>query len=332
MHKRERLERTLTGEPVDRPAVTLWRRFPGDDQRAADLAYSALEFQQRFDWDVLVIACAETTFVTDHGLADAWAGAPDGTRGVVKTPIVRSLDWTTLRPLDPARGALARHLDAIRFIAEGAGGDVPVVPVLPSPLHMAALMSRDWLMHARTQPDRLHSALNTFTDTLLRIVEALKRLPNIDGIYLRVAPGSYGVMTEDEYTRFGLAYDSRVIEAYSPRWWLSVIGWPAPMPILRPMLSQPVSGFHWADQDGEPSLGTARALTERALWGGLSAEAHLVQGTPLMVGDAVRDAVGKTNGRRLIVTASDGVPLTAPLSNLRAVRAAVERAQAGGTP
>ena len=38
MTRRERLLATFAGEPVDRPAVALWRHFPGDDQRPADLA------------------------------------------------------------------------------------------------------------------------------------------------------------------------------------------------------------------------------------------------------------------------------------------------------
>ena len=40
MNKRERLEATVAGEPVDRVAVALWRHWPGDDQRAEDLARS----------------------------------------------------------------------------------------------------------------------------------------------------------------------------------------------------------------------------------------------------------------------------------------------------
>ena len=40
MTKRERLSATINGQEVDRIAVALWRHFPGDDQRPADLAQS----------------------------------------------------------------------------------------------------------------------------------------------------------------------------------------------------------------------------------------------------------------------------------------------------
>ena len=46
MTRRERLAATVAGEPVDRIAVALWRHFPGDDQRPADLAAATLMWQQ----------------------------------------------------------------------------------------------------------------------------------------------------------------------------------------------------------------------------------------------------------------------------------------------
>ena len=42
MDKRQRLEATFAGQPVDRPAVALWRHWPGDDQHAEDLARATL--------------------------------------------------------------------------------------------------------------------------------------------------------------------------------------------------------------------------------------------------------------------------------------------------
>ncbi len=47
MNKRERLEKTFAGEATDRVPVALWRHWPGDDQRAADLAQSCVSFPER---------------------------------------------------------------------------------------------------------------------------------------------------------------------------------------------------------------------------------------------------------------------------------------------
>ena len=56
MDKRERLQATLSGEPVDRPAVALWRHFPVDDQRPEDLAAATLEFQGLYDFDFVKVS------------------------------------------------------------------------------------------------------------------------------------------------------------------------------------------------------------------------------------------------------------------------------------
>jgi uroporphyrinogen decarboxylase len=55
MTKRERLEATVAGEPVDQVAVALWRHWPGDDQRAEDMARSTLDFQRLFDFDFIKV-------------------------------------------------------------------------------------------------------------------------------------------------------------------------------------------------------------------------------------------------------------------------------------
>ena len=61
-----------------------------------------------------------------------------------------------------------------------------------------------------------------------------------------------------------------------------------------------------------------------AVCGGIRQEATLVLGTPEDVQAEVRNAVGQTGGRRLIVGTGCVTPITAPVGNLRAVREAVE--------
>ena len=111
MNKRERIEKTIVGEPTDRVPAALWRHFPGDDQRAGDLAESTVEFQRTFDWDFVKVTPASSYCVTDYGVQDEWRGSMEGTRAYTKRVVGRSLDWTELRPLDPLRGALTADID-----------------------------------------------------------------------------------------------------------------------------------------------------------------------------------------------------------------------------
>ena len=55
MSKRARLEATFAGDPVDRPAVALWRHWPVDDRHGAELARATLTFQQSYDFDFIKV-------------------------------------------------------------------------------------------------------------------------------------------------------------------------------------------------------------------------------------------------------------------------------------
>ena len=80
MDKRERLEKTIAGEAIDRVPAALWRHWPGDDERAADLARAVVDFQQQFDWDFVKVTPASSYSVADYGVQDLWEGNLEGTR------------------------------------------------------------------------------------------------------------------------------------------------------------------------------------------------------------------------------------------------------------
>jgi len=53
MNSRERLEKCLKGEPVDRPPVALWRHFPIDDLTPHHLRPLHSPFQSTYQFDLL---------------------------------------------------------------------------------------------------------------------------------------------------------------------------------------------------------------------------------------------------------------------------------------
>lgn len=325
MQKRERLEKTFAGEATDRVPVALWRHFPGDDQRAADLARSVIEFQQTYDWDFVKVTPASSFCTTDYGLQDEWQGANEGTRTVTKRVIHRSLDWTELRSHDPYRGELGKHLECLRLVSEHFGEEVPVVATIFNPLAQAkGLAGPETLMnHMRTQPDRLHSGLNVITDATLRYIEALKRL-NIAGIFYAVQHASHNIMSEVEYRTFGVPYDRKIIEVLPGKWWFNMLHLHGKAPMFNLFTSAPIQAINWHDRDTEPSLTEAREMYQGTLCGGLSREQHVHFGTPATIKQTARDAIRQTEGRQFILSTGCVVMVTSPLSNLRAVRESVE--------
>lgn len=324
MDKRERLEKTLAGEATDRIPAALWRYFPGDDLRSADLAHATVQFQETYDWDFVKVTPSRYYSVLDYGVQTQWQGEVSGERAATKRPIQRSLDWTDIRTLDPLRGELGKHLETVRLIRD-ALPDVPVIMTIYSPLSQAKLLGDADLMvrNMRNHADRLKTGLNAITDTTLRFIDALRRM-EIDGIFYVIDQANFGVMAEAEYSEFGLPYDRKILEYLPAGWWLNVLSLPRYAPMFEFAATYPVPVIHWDMTITGPEFDKALAIFRGALCSGLSVEQHLHLGTPAIVRDAVRQAINQTYARRLILGAGDALPPGTPISNLRAVREAVE--------
>jgi uroporphyrinogen decarboxylase len=325
MNKQERLTKTIAGEATDRVPVALWRHWPGDDQRAADLAQSTIEFQKRYDWDFVKVTPSSSFSISDYGVQDVWEGNIEGTRRYIKRAISRSLDWTELRPLDPQRGALGRQIECLRLINSGLDADVPVIQTIFSPLAQAKNLAGEDLLirHLRTHPDRVHTALNTLTESILRFIEAMRPL-RLAGIFYAVQQASYDKLSEEEYARFGLAYDRKILEALPSKWWFNMLHLHGNAPMFKLVSDLPVQSINWHDQETEPDLAQGKSIYGGAVCGGLSRMEHVHDGTPMVIREQVRAALTATNNRRFILSTGCVSMITSPLSNLRAVRESVE--------
>jgi uroporphyrinogen decarboxylase len=324
MQKRERLEKTIQGEVADRAPAALWRSFPGDDQRSADFAQCIIDFQRRYDWDFVNIVPAHHYSVIDYGLQDEWQGAPDGRRVVLKSPIKRSLDWTELRSLDPERGELRKQLDAIRQVVE-ALSDTPIIVTVYSPLVQAARLAGEatFIRYLRKNGDRVRTGLNILTESTLSFIEAL-RVIGISGIAYVIEHADYDVFSESEYDLVGLPYDRKILETLPLSFWLNLVHLAGDAPMFRFAGSYKAQMLSWQAPDFAQSLSQVRSLFEGAICGGLHVEQHMRQGTPAIIRNQARDALQQMNNRRLVIGAGGPVLATTPLSNLRAVREAVE--------
>jgi uroporphyrinogen decarboxylase len=323
--KRERLEKTIAGELVDRVPVALWRHWPGDDQRAADLARVHLSFQQQYDWDLLVVVPSVYFMVTAYGLQDIWRGASSGKREISKTPITRSLHWTEIRPLEPSIGDMGKQLQCLQLMGD-ALDQQPVLQMIHSPLTQALyLAGKDTLLRSlRTQPERLRSGLNRLTETTLRFVDALHHQTYIDGIFYVIDAATFSLLSEAEYSEFGIPFDLKIIDALPTSWWMNMIQLNGIAPMVHLFTNFKVQALNWSDREARPSLERVQHDFSGAFCGGLGEESHLHLGTPTTVRDAARDAMSVMGRRRFILGCGSTVPVTAPLSNLRAAREVVE--------
>lgn len=327
MHKRERLERAIAGEKSDRVPVALWRHFPGDDQRYADLARSIIDFQYDYNWDFVRILPASHFQVIDYGLQDEWLGDLRGIRKISKRPIRRSLDWTALRALSPERGQLAQQLECTRIVCSALQSEgVPVVHTLYSPFAQAARLSgrQQLIRQLRTRADRLRSGLNLLTESTLRFLEALIRIPNLAGIFFVTEFASHEKLSEAEYRSFAMPHNRKILDMLPPRWWLNILQVQGLSPMLKLFSDLPIQVINWDTRTSKISLSEGRRAFPGALSGGLSDWQDIHQGTPSLIRAAIQNALSQSESRRFILSGSGPGYVTAPISNLRAVRSLAE--------
>lgn len=325
LSKRERLERAVAGEETDRVPVALWRHWPGDDQRAVDLAEATIAFQRQWDFDFVKVTPASSYCVTDYGVQDRWQGNLEGTREYVRHVVQRSLDWTELRVLDPSRGALGRQLEVLRLLKGAFGDDVPFIQTIFSPLAQAKnIAGRELLIeHLRTAPDRLKTGLNAITESTLRFMDAMRR-SGVSGIFYAIQHASYTVMSEDEYREFGRPYDLQILGALPDTWWFNMVHLHGQAPMFDLITDYPIQAINWHDRECGLSLAEGKLRFGGAVSGGLGRWNPMHNGTPVDVRTQAREAIEQTHGRRFILSTGCVIMTTTPQSNIRAVREVVE--------
>jgi uroporphyrinogen decarboxylase len=325
LSKRERLERTLAGEEVDRPPACLWRYWPGDDQRPVDFAQALVDFQRAYDWDFVIVPPDDSFLIADYGTRDHWQGAVDGRRAHLSHTITRPANWIDLHLLDPGRGALARQIEALHLLREELGEDVPYIQTIPSPLSQAAGLA-GWPAlreHLRRHPTQLQDAVNTFTDNTLRFIDALRRT-RIDGIFYIIDHADYALLSREEYEKFGRPYDLRILTDLPGSLWLNAVHLRGELPMFDVFVNYPVRMLSWERFGTGENLIEGKLSMPKALFGGIS-RAVLNTGSPAEVRAQARETLLKMGARPMALSTGGASLLTTPLSNLRAAREAAER-------
>ncbi len=322
MSKRERLEATVAGEPVDRPAVALWRHFPGDDQRAVDLARATLDFQHTYDFDFVKCMPSSNYCIADWGAESWWVGNEEGTRAWGERVIQRPEDWTELEVLDPYQGMLSEACRALDLIGQGLEKGTPFIQTIFNPLAQAKnLGGARMITDLRQHPEALRAALETITESSIRFIEAA-RPTGLAGVFLALQHATYELLSEAEYREFGRPYDLRILEATEGLWFnlLHLHGQDVMFDLVA---DYPVQAVNWHDRETAPALSEALPRIGGALVGGLHRIDTMQRGTPDQVRAEVRAALEATGGRRIIIGTGCVMFVNTPLGNILAAREAV---------
>jgi uroporphyrinogen decarboxylase len=321
---RQRLEDCLSGGPLDRPPVALWRHFPVDDQDPLSLAAATVDFQRLYDFDFVKVTPASSFAVKDWGAADEWRGAPEGTREYTHRVVRAPEDWERLHILDPKQGYLARQIDCLGRIVKELGPDTPVIQTIFSPLSQAKNLvgPGELMVHLRRYPEAVHAGLRSISESTRLFLDAALET-GMAGIFYAVQHAQYGLLSEEEFSAFGRAYDLQVLDGVQSLW-LNVLHLHGEQVMFDLLAGYPVQVINWHDRETPPSLAEARDRYRGVLCGGLRRWETMVLGTPGQVEEEAQDAIHMTGGKGFILGTGCVLPTTAPRANILAARRSVE--------
>jgi uroporphyrinogen decarboxylase len=325
MDKRERIEAAIQGEEVDRVPIALWRHWPGDDQRPADLATAHLRWQDEYDWDFLKVTPANTYTLREWGINDTWKGDIEGRRTHLERVVDSPDDWTSLKVLNPSDGTLGDQLETLRLIQQELGEDVPFVQTIYSPLSQARELAGDptLIRHMRQNAGQIHHALQTITDTTVRFIQEAKKL-GIAGILYEIHHANYNTMAESEYEVFGRPYDLQLLRTVDDdEIWLNGVQINGSPVMANYIGDYPVAFIAYEDRQALPGIGEMAKRAKGAALGGID-RWTLHEDDPSQAITQLKDAKKQTGGLSWIAGTGVNIPITMPASNLRRLRAAVD--------
>ena len=183
---KERVDRALRGEDVDRAPFTFWHHFglekyPGDRQAAA-----TLEFHRKFHTDLVKV------------MSDYPFPKPPG-------------KWHESRVDD---NPFPEQIRALELIGQGLEGRAYFLETIFNPWNVAEkLSSKEAVLRLKAEkPQALLDALETIAES--EAMHARKALAaGAAGIFLAIANAQDGIMTQADYARFSEPFDRLILQA-----------------------------------------------------------------------------------------------------------------------
>jgi len=328
MTHRERVAAALSGAPVDRPAISLWRHFGGIDMTARGLTEAMVGFQATYDFDFVKFMPTGTYTIIDWGADTAWEPNDHGIRTVRSVPIRDRSDWSRLEPLDTGSGVLGMVNEALARTVVAVGRETPVLQTIFSPLATARkLGGAATLAHLRQDPDALQAGLDVIEAVTRQLIrDAVDRGGDI---FYVLQSGTADVLTRDEFERWETEPAKRLL-AGVPAEAIVVLHSHGDFLWFDELADWPINGINWHDRVGGPTLRDARSRTSKGLVGGIEAWKDLRGGTEADVTRQVHDALAAAAG--VVIAPGCVIPTDAAPHLILAARQAVTTTTALATP
>lgn len=292
---KERVDRAINGQDVDRLPFTLWHHFGLEKQGPRKHAEATIDFHNRYGTDLVKVM---SDFPYPKPASGNW--------------------WELKAQASP----FAAQIHALEIVADSLRGSAHFVETIFNPWNVAEkLSSKEEVMRLKNeQPQKLMDALEVIAKSEANHARlALKA--KASGIFLAIANAQDGIMTREDYAKWSEPFDRLVLKAAGS----------APLNILHLhgdkvhvdhfLTGWPAAGINWGSHETGFSVTAARAKFRGVLLCGVderSYRSRTVDGLRQDAAQARREA-----GAKLIFTPGCSVPNDSKPEELSRMKAAV---------
>ena len=328
MKHRERIERIIAGEKVDRPAVSMWRHFYHLESTAQGLCDAMVGFQREYDWDIMKINPRASYHMEDWGNELDWSNDELKKHSKTKFAVETIDDWDKIIELPMDSPVLGEHLEAVSLIRKEIGNDLPIVMTMFTPLSIAGDLVKDdntLLEHLRENPEKVKSALGRIAKTFANYAKELRNA-GADGLFYATTQwASRTLLTFDEYLEFGKPFDLIPLEATGDGA-LNILHVCASENYLSELANYPAQIVNWDDSDPtnlNVKTGTD-AVYPKTVMAGIDHRGWLQSGTPKDIELKIRETAAQAPETGFIFGPGCSIAPETPSENLRALRDTIE--------
>jgi len=306
MDKFELIKKAFKAEPTERVPYAIWKHFPKFDKTPEGLLKAQMDFQKKFDSDIMKISISGRAFASDFGAELGGYDPVSGSRFCVKYPIEKIEDWGKIRNIDVESGEFGNQIKAMKFIHQEVDGKVPTMMTVFSPLMVASQIDPDIIQHYRKDPqligEQFEIIISAMTDFIRASLEA-----GANGVFLATQHFN-NRLTDEERLELAFKPMKSLIKKTIRKNNFLVLHLHGNNPDYKFATKLPIDGINWHDQQTTPNLSEARQIFKGGLLGGLNVESWKDISKPAEISTMISSVYTNFKGSGLIIAPGCVIP------------------------
>ena len=299
MDKFDLIKKVFKAEPTEKVPYAIWKHFPEFDKTPERLFKAQMDFQNKFDSDIMKISISGRAFATDFGAEVGGYEPNSGSRIGLRYPIESLEDWENVKEIDVNKGEFGNQITAMKLIHREVEGKIPTMMTVFSPLMVASEIDRNVVSNYRKDPQLVGEQFKTIISAMTEFTSASLDA-GADGIFLATQHFN-NRLTDKERMELEFKPMNTLIKKTIKKQNFVVLHLHGVEPKYELATKLPIDAINWHDQQTSPSLSEARKIFKGGLLGGLNAESWKDISNPKEISSLITSVYEKYEGSGLMI-------------------------------